>query len=75
VKKVRFNEKADAYLDELYDSFGATTDYHKLTVLRTKLGGEYNFYCGAGEVAESVKVACLEYEILGNLGLIELHLS
>jgi hypothetical protein len=70
-----FGEKADAFLTELYHSVGATNTTQKLNVLRLKLGGDYHFYAMGGEINDEVKVACLEYELLGREGLIELVLA
>ncbi len=71
----RFGEKGDAFLSALYDSVGATTVSHKLTILRMKLGGNYHFYSmgTVGEVADEVKLACMEHELLEIERLIEVH--
>ncbi len=70
-----FGKKADDYLANLYQSFGATTTAQKLTVLRTTLGGDYHFYAMGGEINDDVRLACLEYELLGRERLIELILA
>jgi hypothetical protein len=70
----RFNEKADAQLQNIYQ--GATTVAEKIKILNDILGGESNFYAfGEGSISEEMKLGCLEYEYLGNLGLIELQLA
>lgn len=72
----RFNEKADAALAAVYAEHKAETTSQKITCLDTILGGKSNFhgFGGDGSVTDDQKLGCLEYEYLGNLGLIELTL-
>lgn len=71
----KYSEKADAFLNELYGSFGATATRQKLNTLRLKLGGDYHFYAMGAEVNDEMRLGCLEYEILAANQLIELILA
>jgi len=64
---MKFNKKADKFLDRLYKSVGAKTYKQKLNLLNLKLGGPSNF---SHNMFDAQKVACLEYEILERFGLI-----
>jgi hypothetical protein len=67
----RYNEKADKYLVELYDSVGATTWTHKYNLL-TLILGQCTF---SHNVTDEQKTGAMEYEILEREGLIELVLA
>ena len=68
---MRFNEKADKYLEEFYNSVGAKTWEQKLNLLTLKLGP-----CSFSHNATAEqKVAAMEYELLYNAELIELVLA
>ena len=71
---MRFNEKADAYLDALYKSVGATTDEHKFNTLYLKLGYEIDgaTLTFSHSPTWEQKRGMLEYELLEREGLIEL---
>jgi hypothetical protein len=68
---MKYNEKADKFLEEFYASVGATTWEQKLNLLEMKLGRS-NF--SHNPTAEQ-KVGCYEYELLEQQGLIELVLA
>jgi|GEM_PF-4100031 len=75
-KRAKFNEKADAELDRVYREAAACSTEAKIEALNKILGGEANFYSfGDGQVSNEMKLGCLEYEYLGNIGLIELVLA
>jgi len=65
--KYRFNKKSDEYLADLYESVGAKTWTQKLNLLTMKMGA-CNF---SHNPTNEQKVACIEYELLENLGLYE----
>ena len=73
---MKYNEKADAYLESLYHSVGAMTWEHKYNTLCLKLDvlpENQSFHCTpTGEVSWEQKVGCMEYELLEREGLIEL---
>lgn len=70
----RFNELADAHLEGVYE--GATNIEEKISRLNKILGGESNFHTmGKGNITDIMKLGCLEYEYLGNIGLIDLTLA
>ena len=70
----RYNQMADAALNNLYESVGADSIAQKITVLDLKLGGSHEFYAFGGETSEEIRLGCLEYEFLNQEGLIELTL-
>ncbi len=75
-KKIKFNEKADAELERVYRQAEACSTEAKIGALNEILGGEANFYpFGDGQVSNEMKLGCLEYEYLGNIGLIDLVLA
>ncbi len=67
---MRYNEKADKFLESFYDLVGAKTWEQKLAVLEMKLG-KSNF---SHDPTPEQKVGCYEYELLEQQGLIELTL-
>ena len=69
---MKYNKKADEFLNELYDSVGATTDSHKYNLLSLILGGTF---CFSHSPSDLQKVAMLEYDLLHRHGLIELTLA
>lgn len=73
----RFNEKADAELNRIYEQAKAQTTLEKIEALDKILEGKSNFtgFGGNKIVTDDQKLGCLEYEYLGNLGLIELTLA
>jgi len=70
-----FGHGADAALNELYSSVGATSTDEKMGTLRLQLGGMPNFYAMGGAINEEMKLACLEYEYLQQVGKIDLVLA
>lgn len=67
----RFNPQADAELARIYGEAGDVAS--KIKILDDILGGPSNYsgFGGNGIVTEDQKLGCLEYEYLGNLGLID----
>jgi hypothetical protein len=72
VNPMKFNEKADAYLDALYKSVGAVTPEQQFNTLLLKLGVEHQFIGFSHNPTWEQKVAMLEYDILEREGLIEM---
>lgn len=70
MKNYKFNQKADKELDRVY--FDCPDTKSKIKKLDEILGGQSNFYAFPnGEITDDMKLGCLEYEYLGNLGLIK----
>ena len=72
INPMKFNEKADAYLDALYKSVGAVTPEQQFNTLLLKLGVEHQFIGFSHNPTWEQKVAMLEYDILEREGLIEM---
>lgn len=64
-----YNEEADKFLDDLYQSVGAISDTQKFNLLTLILGGTF---CFSHDPSDAQKVAMLEYDLLHRHGLIEL---
>ena len=69
---MKFNEKADAYLDALYKSVGASTPEQRYNTLILKLGYDHQFIGFSHNPSWEQKQAMLEYDILEREGLIEM---
>lgn len=73
---MKYNKKADTYLESLYHSVGATTWEHKYNTLCIKMGvlpENQSFHSmPSGEVSWEQKVGSMEYELLERESLIEL---
>lgn len=69
-----FGKESDAFLQAVYQSVAAETAQQKIAFLALKLNGEPNFYSVGGEVSLETKLACLEYEYLETLGLVNSEL-
>lgn len=68
---MKYNEAADSELSRVYGSKESVRD--RIKILDDILGGESHFYStGNGEITDEMKLGCLEYEYLMNLGLIEI---
>lgn len=76
---MRYNEKADDYLDSLYNSVGAKTweqKYHTLCLKMNVRPEDQSFHSfPGGEVNWEQKVGCMEYELLDEMRLIKLVLA
>jgi hypothetical protein len=70
-----FGKEADAFLSKFYDLYHKTTIDEKIRLLENELGGVSNFYGLGGEVDDTMKLACLEYEFLELKGQISLTLA
>lgn len=67
---------ADAFLTEFYKSYGAETTQQKLKVLVANLGQQpSNYYALGGSLNDEMKLGCLEYDYLNQMGKIELVLA
>lgn len=64
IQFMKFNEKADAYLDVLYKSVGATT---------AELGYDHQFIGFSHDPTWEQKQSVLEYDLLEREGLIEIR--
>jgi hypothetical protein len=71
-KKYKFNKKADAALTEFYKDHRAETPEQQFLAMNHWLGGETSF---SHTPSVEQKVSMMEYEYLGNLGLIKLVLA
>lgn len=66
-----YGREADEFLAEQYKSFGATTTQEKIKVLEEKfLGTESNFYAFGGSLTDEMRLGCLEYDFLEQMGKI-----
>lgn len=76
---MKYNEKADDYLETLYNSVGAKTWEQKFNTLLLKMGHKASSFSfstfPATEVTWEQKVGALEYELLDRMRLIELVLA
>ena len=76
---MKYNEKADEYLDYLYKSVGATTWEQKFNTLLLKMGQKAENMSfstfPATEVTWEQKAGAMEYELLDRMRLIELVLA
>lgn len=70
----RYNQNADAALNELYTSARATSTQDKIRALES-IQGNANFYAFGGEITDDMRLGCLEYEYLSEKELIELVLA
>lgn len=75
---MRYNEKADDYMETLYKSVGATTWEQKYNTLCLKMdirpeNQSFHSFPG-GDVNWEQKTACMEYELLDEMRLIQLVL-
>lgn len=71
-KKYKFNKKADAALAKFYKDHGAETPQQQFVAMNNFFGGES---CYSHNPTTEQKVSMMEYEYLGNLGLIKLVLG
>jgi hypothetical protein len=69
---MKYNEKADEYLEKLYASVGAKTEKHKFRLLELKLGIAADSTNYSHPLTWKQKVGTLEYELLERSGLIEI---
>jgi len=72
MKLFRYNDKADKFLTDFYESVGAKTWEQKFNLLQLKLGGTNSF---SHHPTWEQKVGMLEYELLEKERLIELVLA
>jgi hypothetical protein len=71
-----YGNEADIFLADIYRSFDADTTPKKIELLESKfLGGGSNFYAFGGDLTEDMKLGCLEYEFLEQMGKITLVLA
>jgi hypothetical protein len=71
-----YGAAADAFLTEFYKSYGAETTQQKLKVLEANLGQQpSNYYPLGGTLNDEMKLGCLEYDYLSQMGKIELVLA
>lgn len=70
-----FGKDADEYLAAFYKLKDAKSTEDKIDLLKGKLGGTFNFYALGGEITDDMKLACLEYEYLERMGIIDLVLA
>ena len=68
---MKFNEIADEFLEELYQSVGASTPEQKYNTLVLKLGYQDHTINFSHNPTWEQKQAMLEYEFLEREGLIE----
>ncbi len=69
MKKYRFNKKADAFLQALYESVGATTDEQKYHTITLKLGYDEKNIGFSHNPTWAQKTAMMEYDLLEKEGL------
>lgn len=74
-KTSTFGKKPDDYLTAFYNLYNANSPEEKIALLKKTLGGTFNFYALGGEVTDAMKLACLEYEYLERMGIINLVLA
>ena len=71
-----YGAEADTFLAEFYKSFEADTTQKKIALLESKfLGADSNFYAFGGDLTDEMKLGCLEYEFLEQMGKITLVLA
>lgn len=70
-----FGSEADAFLDAFYKTFTADTTQKRIALLQDNLGGESSFYALGGDINDDMKLACLEYEYLEQMGKLKLVLA
>lgn len=70
--EIKYNEKADEALRELYARNNAITTALKISAVEIELGGSFNYYAFGGEINDDMRLACLEYEYLQRIGKINL---
>ena len=71
---MKYNEKADDYLETLYNSVGATSWEQKYNTLCLKMGIRPENHSFSHAPSWEQKVGCMEYELLNELRLIQLTL-
>ena len=72
---MRYNENADAFLEELYKQFNAVTFEQKYSVLCRSLDSLETDHCFSHNPTMEQKCAMLEYEVLHQMGKISLVLA
>lgn len=75
VGRSTLGKNADNYLEAFYKVKNAQSVQEKITLLKGKLGGTFNFYALGGDITDEMKLACLEYEYLERMGVIDLVLA
>ncbi|MGD0260655.1 MAG: hypothetical protein ABSD29_12620 [Verrucomicrobiota bacterium] len=71
-----YGKAADAYLKDFYKSYGAENTQQKIKVLEANLGQQpSNYYALGGRLTDEMKLGCLEYDYLSQMGKIELVLA
>ena len=71
-RKYKFNKKADAALTKFYEEREAKTPEQKYVAMNNFFEGES---CYSHNPTIEQKISMMEYEYLGNLGLIKLKLA